>query len=125
MEIVKNKDVGQYSYLTYFISIVNSTVWFLYGYTLNNFTIMMTNLPGSYLGVLFCFCYALFAKDRKMIWKVNILFVIFCILLFYLYFKASISSVGLFYGICCNIGTICIYSAPIIKIVQLFVIYLL
>lgn len=121
-EIVKNADVGNYSYLTYFISIVNSTTWFLYGYTLDNYTIMTTNLPGSYLGVIFCFCYALYAKDRRYIMKVNIIFVLFWLLLCILYFFASSSFVSLFYGICSNIGTISIYSAPIIKIVYIFLI---
>jgi solute carrier family 50 protein (sugar transporter) len=113
--IYRMNTTGDISGFPFVATLVNCTLWLLYGYTANNSTIMIVNFIGASLQMLYALTYLRYTPDRTTYLRLigsAVLFLAF--VAFYLqYFVPNRETAVLRAGLFASVATVIMFGSPL------------
>jgi len=113
--IYRMHTTGDISGFPFVATLVNCTLWLLYGYTANNSTIMIVNFIGATLQMFYALTYLRYTPDRNSyIHLIGSAVLFLAAVLFYFQFLVSDREIAAFRaGLIASVATVIMFGSPL------------
>ncbi|CAF1501403.1 unnamed protein product [Adineta steineri] len=116
--IYRMRTTGDISGFPFVATMVNCTLWFLYGYSANNSTIMIVNFIGASLEFVYALVYLQYTPDRNSYLRlIGMALAFLAAISFYLLYIVSDRSTAILHaGLVASVVTVIMYGSPLVSL---------